>query len=126
MTTNALPSRIHAARATWGAVLLGLAACAFPTHGASAPVADTARAATRRAPLTALDRYVHQADPAYSWKLAGSVKGEGGTAYYLDMVSQNWLSTQEVNRTEWRHWVVVWCCDPSIRRFHRPPPWPSG
>ncbi|MCC6232892.1 MAG: PhoPQ-activated pathogenicity-related family protein [Verrucomicrobiales bacterium] len=74
---------------------------------AAEPLSPTAREATRKAPLTALDRYVHTPDPAYSWKMAGSVKGEGGTAYYLDMVSQTWLTTNEVNRPEWRHWVVI-------------------
>lgn len=69
--------------------------------------ASTQRPPTAKAPLTALDRYVHAPDPAYAWKVAGSVKGDGGTAFYIDMTSQTWLTTNEVNRTEWRHWLVV-------------------
>lgn len=69
--------------------------------------ASTQRPPTDKAPLTALDRYVHTADPAYSWKIAGSVRGDGGVAFFLDMTSQSWLTTNEVDRTEWRHWLVV-------------------
>ncbi len=68
---------------------------------------STQRPPTDKAPLTALDRYVHAPDPAYAWKVAGSVRGEGGEAFYIDMTSQNWLTTNEVNRTAWRHWLVV-------------------
>jgi PhoPQ-activated pathogenicity-related protein len=65
------------------------------------------RPPTADAPLTALDRYVHAPDPAYSWKAAGSVRGEGGEATYIQMTSQTWLTTNEVDRPEWQHWLVV-------------------
>ncbi len=65
------------------------------------------RPPTSKAPLTALDRYVHAPDPAFAWKVAGSVKGDGGTVFYVDLTSQTWLTTNEVNRTAWRHWIVV-------------------
>ncbi|MBX3745827.1 MAG: PhoPQ-activated pathogenicity-related family protein [Verrucomicrobiae bacterium] len=68
---------------------------------------STQRAPTEDAPLTALDRYVHAPDPAYAWRVAGSARGEGGTATFIDFTSQTWLTTNEVNRPEWRHWLVV-------------------
>jgi PhoPQ-activated pathogenicity-related protein len=66
--------------------------------------ADTAR---RGKSETALDRYVAQPDPSYSWKKAAEMADPAGTAYVLDLVSQNWLTPAEVNRTEWRHWLVI-------------------
>jgi PhoPQ-activated pathogenicity-related protein len=56
---------------------------------------------------TALDRYVAKPDPAYSWKLVGSISDGEATGYNIDMTSQNWLTTNEVNRTLWRHWLLV-------------------
>jgi PhoPQ-activated pathogenicity-related protein len=66
--------------------------------------ADTAR---RGRTETALDRYVAQPDDSFSWKKADEMSDDSGTAYVLDLVSQNWLTPAEVNRTEWRHWLIV-------------------
>ncbi len=68
---------------------------------------STQREPTGKSPLTALDRYVHTPDPTYAWRVSGSVAGDGGKAYYIDLTSQTWLTTNEVNRTAWRHWLVV-------------------
>lgn len=56
---------------------------------------------------TALDRYVKAPDPAFKFELVNTIPGKGYTAYVLDMTSQNWLTPAEVDRTEWRHWVVI-------------------
>lgn len=56
---------------------------------------------------TALDRYVEAPDPAFKFELVNTIPGDGITTYVLDMVSQNWLTTAEVDRTEWRHWLSV-------------------
>lgn len=71
---------------------------------AVAAAADTAR---RGKTETALDRYIAQPDPTYAWKKAAEMADPAGTAYVLDLVSQNWLTPAEVNRTEWRHWLVI-------------------
>lgn len=84
-----------------------LATAGAPVESRADSLPSTQRPPTSRAPLTALDRYVHAPDPAYAWKVAGSVRGEGGQAYYLDLTSQSWLTTNEVNRPLWRHWLVV-------------------
>lgn len=75
--------------------------------GADDSATSTQRPPTAKSPLTALDRYVHTPDPTYAWRVSGSVDGEGGKAYYIDLTSQTWLTTNEVNRTAWRHWLVV-------------------
>ncbi|HPT27913.1 MAG TPA: PhoPQ-activated protein PqaA family protein, partial [Bryobacteraceae bacterium] len=57
---------------------------------------------------TGLDRYVKMPDPAYKWSLVKSIPGDGVTAYVLDMTSQTWLTANEVDRPEWKHWVIVY------------------
>jgi PhoPQ-activated pathogenicity-related protein len=56
---------------------------------------------------TALDRYVAKPDPSFAWKMITSVRDDSATGYALQMTSQNWLTTNEVNRTEWKHFVLV-------------------
>jgi len=56
---------------------------------------------------TALDRYVKAPDTNYSFRLASTVKGDGYTAYMIDMVSQAWLTTNEVARPLWQHWLTL-------------------
>ena len=71
---------------------------------ASLTAADNAR---RGATETALDRYVAKPDPAYAWSKVATVPEAGVTSFVLDLVSQNWLTTAEVDRPEWRHWVMI-------------------
>jgi PhoPQ-activated pathogenicity-related protein len=56
---------------------------------------------------TALDRYVEAPDSSYRYQLVGSGSALGLNYYVLEMVSQNWLTSAEVDRTEWRHWLVI-------------------
>ncbi|HVS14560.1 MAG TPA: PhoPQ-activated protein PqaA family protein [Thermoanaerobaculia bacterium] len=56
---------------------------------------------------TALDRYVAKPEEAYRWELAATLEGEGWRALVLDLTSQTWRSAEEVDRTEWRHWLTV-------------------
>jgi PhoPQ-activated pathogenicity-related protein len=91
---------------------LVLAACALAfavgpethVHGQALRRAATAAPAS---PQTALDRYVHAPDPAFSFSLLATRPGEGYTFFVLEMVSQRWLTTAEVDRPEWRHWITV-------------------
>src|ERR1043165_9385887 len=57
--------------------------------------------------LTALDRYVAKPDTNYQYHLVNTVPGEGYTAYVLEMTSQAWLTTNEVNRPIWKHWLSI-------------------
>src|SRR3954468_5765683 len=56
---------------------------------------------------TALDRYVHAPDTNYSYRVASTIEGEGYTAYMIDLVSQAWLTTNEVERPLWQHWLTL-------------------
>jgi PhoPQ-activated pathogenicity-related protein len=62
---------------------------------------------TRLSSPTALDRYVAAPDTNFTWHLVNSVRGEGYTTYIVDMISQAWLTTNEVNRTRWQHWLTI-------------------
>jgi PhoPQ-activated pathogenicity-related protein len=56
---------------------------------------------------TALDRYVHAVDTNYSFRVANTIKGDGYTTYMIDMISQSWLTTNEVDRPLWQHWITL-------------------
>lgn len=60
---------------------------------------------------TALDRYVAKPDPAYQWELVRSFEGEHGgrgyTAYVLELTSQSWRPSYEVDRPLWKHWLTI-------------------
>ncbi len=91
-----VPSEVRAV-ARLAAVVVSLVAAVFPA---------TAKPRATDHP-TALDRYVAAPDPSYAWKLAISLRDESATGYALDLTSQHWLTTNEVNRTEWKHWLLV-------------------
>ena len=65
------------------------------------------RAAPTPTRETALDRYVKTPDPAFRFSVVATRPGEGHTAYLLEMVSQRWLTTTEVDKPEWRHWLTI-------------------
>lgn len=56
---------------------------------------------------TALDRYVQTPDPSYQYKVVKSTPGAGVTTYWIDMVSQHYLTAGEIDRPEWRHWLLI-------------------
>jgi PhoPQ-activated pathogenicity-related protein len=59
------------------------------------------------ATLTALDRYVAKPDTNYSYKLVNTLSATGHTTFVIEMTSQAWLTTNEVNRPLWKHWLVI-------------------
>ncbi len=56
-----------------------------------------------------LKDYVQTADPAYHFSLANTVVDPSGlfTYYVLNMTSQSWRTSADVNQTLWQHWVQV-------------------
>src|SRR4051794_11656585 len=64
-------------------------------------------AAPKAAKETALDRYVKKPDATYKWELAKSVSGEGYKTFTLELTSQTWRKPSEVDRTVWKHWLVL-------------------
>jgi PhoPQ-activated pathogenicity-related protein len=56
---------------------------------------------------TPLDDYVAKADPSYSWKIAKTIPGGGLTTFVVDLKSQSWRKTPEVDRAVWQHWLMI-------------------
>jgi PhoPQ-activated pathogenicity-related protein len=56
---------------------------------------------------TALDRYVKRPDPTYAYKVVDALKGEGYTAFVVELTSQTWRKESEVDRTVWKHWLTI-------------------
>jgi PhoPQ-activated pathogenicity-related protein len=65
-------------------------------------------------PTTALDRYVHEADASYRWRVARSGGIENITVQVVELISQTWRPQGEVSPTQWRHWLVI--CKPDELR----------
>ncbi len=73
-------------------------------------VAGSGQAAQRERDVrkqTALDRYVYKPDSNYGYKLVNTSKGEGYTAYVLELTSQQWRTAEEVDRPIWKHWLTI-------------------
>ena len=56
---------------------------------------------------TPLDQYVQQPDVNYSWRIVATSDTDAVRTVVVDMVSQHWLTADDVDRTEWRHWLVL-------------------
>ena len=54
-----------------------------------------------------LDHYLAEPEPNYSWKIVATDDNEQVTSYVIDLTSLAWLTPQEVDRTEWHHWLIV-------------------
>ncbi len=76
---------------------------ALVTFGSGACTAAPPELASR----TVLDTYVHASDPAYRWTLESRRQENGVTAFVIDLRSQTWLSTKEVDKPEWQHWLTI-------------------
>lgn len=89
------------------AVAVCAAIIAFSGGGSSTAVAgipDTPAAKGE----TALDRYVREPDPAYRFEFVQSQEEDGVKASLLRMTSQEWLTSAEVDRTLWEHYLYVY------------------
>jgi len=56
---------------------------------------------------TALDKYVAAPDPNYKWELVNTIPGDGYTTYVIDLTSQQYLTSAEVDHPTWKHWLIV-------------------
>jgi PhoPQ-activated pathogenicity-related protein len=56
---------------------------------------------------TALDEYCAKPDDVYGYKLVDTIPGDGFKTFVLEMTSQTYLTTEEVDHTVWRHWMVM-------------------
>jgi len=87
-----------------GLVLTG---CSRIERGAAPGLSSAAKPPTARGAPTALDDYVAALDTNYNYHLVSTVPGTGQTTYILEMTSQAWLTTNEVDRPLWKHWVII-------------------
>ncbi len=56
---------------------------------------------------TALDSYIATPDLTYEYSLESTFAGQGFKTYIVDMTSQSWRSSDEVDRPIWSHWVEI-------------------
>src|SRR5437016_6325781 len=87
------------------AVALGFSGCSRlqkDSVGGSAGAGEI-----RKSQRTALDDYVAAPDTNYNFHLIKSVPGTDQTTFILEMTSQSWLTTKEVDRPLWKHWVII-------------------
>lgn len=71
------------------------------------PGANVPQRFYRSLKLTALDVYVATPDTNYTYTLLNTIPGPGQTTFILEMTSQAWLTTNEVNRALWKHWLII-------------------
>ncbi|MCY4656223.1 MAG: PhoPQ-activated protein PqaA family protein, partial [Gammaproteobacteria bacterium] len=57
--------------------------------------------------LNAIERYVQAEDDSYKWEIHSVIEGEKVRHVVIDMVSQQWLTDEDIDQTEWRHWLVL-------------------
>lgn len=65
---------------------------------------QSARATTDQ---TALDKYVAAPDPSYKYELVKTIPGQNFTGFIIDLTSQTWRATSEVDRNVWKHWLTI-------------------
>lgn len=56
---------------------------------------------------TLLKDYVNGPSPDFSYEIIKNVQGEKFDFLVLKMISQNWLTTDQVDQTEWWHWISI-------------------
>ena len=56
---------------------------------------------------TALDDYIAKPDPTFSWRLAETKEADDHTMFAIELTSQTWRTPDEVDRTVWKHWLLV-------------------
>ena len=70
------------------------------------PASDKGQTAQQET-ISQLEAYVYTADDAFEYKLVDEIKEQGYTFYVIRMVSQQWLTIQEVEDPVWWHWLTV-------------------
>ena len=79
----------------------------FRVLGAALAAAVLAGAPALANPKNALDAYVAKPDPAFAWKEVGKISGPGYHGAVLELTSQSWLTSKEVDHPVWKHWLTV-------------------
>jgi PhoPQ-activated pathogenicity-related protein len=79
-----------------------------PAPKQSASEAQAGRSGTlAQSERTALDDYVSRPDTNFNYHVVSTIPGQGQTTFILEMTSQSWLTTNEVDRPLWKHWLLI-------------------
>ncbi|MCC6821642.1 MAG: PhoPQ-activated pathogenicity-related family protein [Verrucomicrobia subdivision 3 bacterium] len=98
----------HQRRAFWCLlVALTVVGCSPAAKDSAAKPVIAAEAPKAQDDRTALDEYVAAPDTNYSYSVVATVPGKDHTTFIVDMTSQAWLTTNEVDRPLWKHWMVI-------------------
>ncbi len=89
------------------AIPLVLAGCSPASKETSVGQKAALEAQKSNNEVTPLDKYVAAPDSNYSFHLVNKIPGKGFTTFILEMTSQAWLTTNEVDRPIWKHWMVI-------------------
>ena len=54
-----------------------------------------------------LREYLDKPEPSYKWEVVKEIQTDDSITTVVDMVSQTWLTEEEVASPEWRHWILV-------------------
>lgn len=57
---------------------------------------------------TPLDEYVAAPDTSYAWKVVHHQREEACQTFVLELTSQRWRSADQVDRTTWKHALIVY------------------
>ena len=56
---------------------------------------------------TPLDDYIAKDDTTFSWRLGETREAADHTVFAIELTSQTWRTTAEVDRPVWKHWLMV-------------------
>src|SRR5262245_14007747 len=90
-----------------GVALVACQPSAPKTAEAEAPAAAANPLAVKPEEKTPLDAYRAKPDPAYKWELKATYPGDGFTTYVLELTSQTWRTSADVDRPVWTHWMTI-------------------
>src|ERR1041385_7125849 len=88
-------------------VVVSCSQAASESREKSIAAKSTAAVQVVRDERTALDEYVAAPGTNYSFRVVQRVPGKGQTTFIVDMTSQAWLTTNEVDRPLWQHWMTI-------------------
>ena len=86
---------------------LALAGCSRAEKSAAPGLGNGTALRAAQDEQTALDKYVAAPDTNYSFRVVNTIRGKDFTTYILEMTSQAWLTTNEVDRPIWKHWLNI-------------------
>ena len=101
------PKAVFQRWSPWFLLLALLLSACSKAGEASQPAGSKSQSPGNQSGKTALDTYVAAPDPNFSFSLVKTIPGTDQTTYVLEMTSQAWLTTNEVDRPLWKHWMTI-------------------